>query len=66
MMYTGGTMAQKKMTIRIDETLHSRVKAKAALEGVTVSDVIRLYLERYVADLPYQPRLMEPGDAKKK
>jgi hypothetical protein len=50
----------------MDDTLHARVKAKAALEGTNVSEVIRAFLERYVADLPYQPRLLDPGDAKKK
>ena len=37
----------RRTTIRLEEHFHRRVKAKAALEGRNVSDVIRLLLEKW-------------------
>ena len=36
-----------RTTIRLDEHFHRRVKAKAALEGRSITDVIRLLLEKW-------------------
>jgi len=49
-------MEERKTTIRLPEDLHRRVKAKAALEGTTITAVVREYLERWVEqDLPEEP-----------
>jgi predicted DNA-binding protein len=47
---------ERKTTIRLPEELHRRVKAKAALQGTTITAVVREYLERWVEeDLPQAP-----------
>ena len=38
---------EHKMTVRLPVELHRRVKAKAALQGRTLSDVFRELLERW-------------------
>jgi len=49
-------MDDRKTTIRLPESLHRRVKAKAALLGTTITAVVREYLERWVEeDLPEEP-----------
>jgi predicted DNA binding CopG/RHH family protein len=49
-------MDDRKTTIRLPENLHRRVKAKAALQGTTITAVVREYLERWVEeDLPEEP-----------
>jgi predicted DNA-binding protein len=53
-------MEERKTTIRLPEELHRRVKAKAALQGTTITAVVREYLERWVEqELPQVP---EKGD----
>ena len=42
----------KRITVRVPESLHRAVKAKAALEGKSVSDVIREYLIAWVKASP--------------
>ena len=49
-------MKEHRTTIRLPETLHRRVKAKAALQGTTMTAVVREYLERWVEeDLKEEP-----------
>lgn len=38
---------EHRTTIKLSEELHRRVKAKAALQGCTLSDVFRLLLEKW-------------------
>jgi predicted DNA-binding protein len=45
-------MEERKTTIRLPEGLHRRVKAKAALEGTTITAVVKEYLERWVEQEP--------------
>ena len=40
----------KRLTIDIDPPLHRRLKAKAAQEGATIADVVRRFLDEWVAD----------------
>jgi Arc/MetJ-type ribon-helix-helix transcriptional regulator len=42
---------QKRITVRVSETLHRKVKARAALVGKSVSDVLREYLEEWTGDI---------------
>lgn len=46
------SMEDRKTTIRLPETLHRQVKAKAALQGTTITYVVREYLERWVKEDP--------------
>ena len=47
---------QHTNTVRLPEDLHRRVKAKAALQGTTITAVVREYLERWVEEeLPQAP-----------
>lgn len=43
---------ERKTTIRLPEELHRRVKAKAALQGTTITAVVKEYLERWVEKDP--------------
>ena len=45
------TEQEKRITVRVSESLHRKVKAKAALIGKSVSDVLREYLEQWAADV---------------
>ena len=45
-------MEDRKTTIRLPESLHRRVKAKAALQGTTITAVVREYLECWVEEDP--------------
>jgi predicted DNA-binding protein len=47
---------EKRITVRVPESLHRRVKAKAALMGKTVSDVLREYLETWIEEEPPELR----------
>jgi len=47
--------AEKRITVRVPESLHRKVKAKAALMGKTVSDILREYLEALVKEELPQP-----------
>ena len=40
-------ISEHKMTVRLPTDLHRRVKAKAALQGMTLSTVVRELLERW-------------------
>ena len=40
----------KRITVKVPESLHYQVKVKAAIEGTTVSDVLRNYLVEWVRD----------------
>jgi len=53
-------MEERKTTIRLPEELHRRVKAKAALQGTTITAVVREYLEHWVEEEP--PRALEQAD----
>jgi len=46
------TEQEKRITVRVPESLHRKVKARAALEGKSVSDVLRDYLKEWVKDDP--------------
>jgi len=43
---------ERKTTIRLPEELHRRVKAKAALQGTTITAVVHEYLKRWVEEDP--------------
>ena len=43
-------MKEHRTTIRLPEALHRRVKAKAALQGTTITAVVKEYLERWVEE----------------
>jgi hypothetical protein len=45
-------MSGHKTTITIPEDLHRRVKAKAALQGTTITAVLKELLERWVEEDP--------------
>jgi predicted HicB family RNase H-like nuclease len=46
------TEQEKRITVRVAESLHRKVKARAALEGKSVSDVLRDYLVEWVKTDP--------------
>ncbi len=41
---------EKRITVRVPESLHRKVKAKSALVGKSVSDVLREYLTQWVEE----------------
>ncbi len=43
-------MEEKRITIRVDEALHREVKAAAALEGKSVSDVVKALLKAWLEE----------------
>ncbi len=47
--------SEKRITVRISESLHRKVKAKAALSGKSISDVLREYLEAWVEEPLSEP-----------
>jgi predicted HicB family RNase H-like nuclease len=51
---------EKRITVRVPESLHRKVKAKAALMGKTVSDILREYLEALVKEEPPKFEEKEP------
>ena len=53
---------EKRITVRVPESLHRKVKAKAALVGKSVSDVLREYLEGWTGDVepPAKPEKETP------
>ena len=50
-------MDEHKTTIRIPEELHRRVKAKAALQGRTITSVLIELLEQWVEEDPPEARI---------
>jgi len=42
---------EKRITVRVPESLHHKVKVKAALVGKSVSDVLREYLDQWAGDV---------------
>ena len=52
-------MSEHKMTVRIPEELHRRVKAKAALQGTTITSVVKDLLERWVEQDPPELELRD-------
>jgi hypothetical protein len=47
--YSRGAVMEAKLTIKLPEDLRRRAKARAASEGITLSDVIRQRLEEFAA-----------------
>jgi len=43
--------SEKRITVRVPESLHRKVKAKAAFVGKSVSDVLREYLREWTGDM---------------
>ncbi len=41
---------EKRITVKVPETLHRKIKAKAALMGKSISDILREYLEQWLRD----------------
>ncbi len=41
---------EKRITVRVPDSLHRKVKAKSALVGKSVSDVLREYLTQWVEE----------------
>ena len=54
---TQAEMSEQRTTIRLPEDLHRRVKAKAALQGTTITAVVREFLERWVEEDPPELKL---------
>jgi predicted DNA-binding protein len=54
-------MGDRRTTIRLPEELHRRVKAKAALQGTTITAVVREYLEKWVAEDPPEAQFKDEG-----
>ena len=52
-------MDEHKTTIRLPEDLHRRVKAKAALQGTTITAVLKDLLEEWVEADPPAPEKKE-------
>ena len=48
---------ERRTTVRLPEDLHRRVKAKAALQGTTITAVIKEFLERWVEEDPPEMEL---------
>ena len=40
---------EKRITVKVPASLHRAVKAKGALQDMTMSDVVRLFLEAWIA-----------------
>src|SRR5436309_1751046 len=55
----GEQLMVTKLTVQIPEELGRRVNARAALEGTTLSDVVRQHLEEFAAGLD----VLEEADA---
>lgn len=57
---------EKRVTVRVSREVHSKAKAKAALQGLSLSDVVRDLLGAFIADRPKRRPKGEPiGEAKK-
>ena len=56
-------ISEHKMTVRLPANLHRRVKAKAALQGITLSTVVRELLERWEQG---EVEIAEPEETKQK
>jgi predicted HicB family RNase H-like nuclease len=41
---------EKRITVKVTETLHRKVKVKAAMVGKSISDILREYLEAWVEE----------------
>jgi predicted HicB family RNase H-like nuclease len=41
---------EKRITVKVSETLHRKVKVKAAMIGKSISDILREYLEAWVEE----------------
>ena len=41
---------EKRITVKVPASLHHTVKAKGALQGLSMSDVIRRFLEAWIAE----------------
>ena len=52
-------MDKQTTTIRLPEDLHRRVKAKVALQGTTITAVVREFLERWVEEDPPELELRD-------
>jgi predicted DNA binding CopG/RHH family protein len=46
---------EKRITVKVSEELHRRVKIKAAMVGKSVSDILREYLESWVEEPLSEP-----------
>ena len=56
-------ISEHKMTVRLPTNLHRRVKAKAALQGITLSTVVRELLEQWERG---EVEITEPEETKQK
>ena len=43
---------EKRITVKVPETLHRKVKIKAATVGKSISDILREFLEAWVEEPP--------------
>jgi len=53
------TMTEKRVSIRVEPELHAKARAKAALTGQSLSDVVRDFLREWTKDIGYQPKLID-------
>ena len=54
---------EKRITVKVPASLHHAVKAKGALRGMSMSDVVRSFLEAWLEgkiDLPEPEQESEP------
>jgi predicted DNA binding CopG/RHH family protein len=52
---------EKRITVSVSDSLHRAVKSKGAARGMTMSDVVRTFLEAWVKD---EIELPEPKEQK--
>jgi predicted HicB family RNase H-like nuclease len=43
---------EKRITVKVTESLHRKVKVKAAIVGKSISDILREFLEEWVEEAP--------------
>lgn len=43
---------EKRITVKVTESLHRKVKVKAAMVGQSISDILREFLEDWVEEPP--------------
>jgi predicted HicB family RNase H-like nuclease len=41
---------EKRITVKVTESLHRKVKVKAAIVGKSISDILREFLEEWVEE----------------
>ena len=50
---------EKRITVKVPETLHRKVKIKAATVGKSISDILREFLEAWVEESPSEQEVQD-------